>query len=248
MATPLRSIFKADQKMNSVNYSKELDKIVTACREQGRIPTLLLQVCCAPCSSYCLEYLREDFDITVLYYNPNISEYAEYEKRRKEEVRLIQAYNRQVTLQDFASMHSTHRAREIKIMDCAYEGEVYEQAVKGLESCPEGGERCGVCFALRLSKTAQLAAAEGFDFYTTTLTISPLKNAARLNQIGEAMGQRFGAVWLPSDFKKKNGYKRSIELSHQFALYRQNYCGCRFSKEQREREQRCREREERNTQ
>lgn len=233
--------------MNSVNYSRELDKIVTANREQGRIPTLLLQVCCAPCSSYCLEYLREDFDITVLYYNPNISETAEYEKRRSEELRLIQEYNRQVMQQDFDGMHSTERARPIRVMDCAYEGDIYERAVKGLENCPEGGERCGVCFALRLAKTAQLAAAGGFDYYTTTLTISPLKNAARLNQIGEEMAQRFGAVWLPSDFKKKNGYKRSIELSHRFELYRQNYCGCRFSRMQREQELESREREEFNT-
>lgn len=215
---------------NQVNYSKELDKIVEKDREQGRIPSLLLQVCCAPCSSYCLEYLREDFRVTVLYYNPNISQRAEFEKRKAEEKRLIAEYNRQVEEQDFDGMNSTARARKIDILECAYDGEVYEQAVRGLEDCPEGGDRCTVCFSLRLGKTAELAAAGGYDCFTTTLTISPLKDAARLNRIGEEMGRKYGVMWLPSDFKKKNGYKRSIELSHRFDLYRQNYCGCRFSR------------------
>lgn len=215
---------------NQVNYSKELDKIVEKDREQGRIPSLLLQVCCAPCSSYCLEYLREDFRVTVLYYNPNISERAEFEKRKAEEKRLIAEYNRQVEEQDFDGMNSTGRARKIDILECAYDGEVYEKAVRGLEDCPEGGDRCSVCFALRLGKTAELAASGSYDCFTTTLTISPLKDAARLNRIGEEMGKKYGVMWLPSDFKKKNGYKRSIELSHRFGLYRQNYCGCRFSR------------------
>lgn len=214
---------------NRINYSKELDKIVEKDREQGRIPSLLLQVCCAPCSSYCLEYLREDFRVTVLYYNPNISERAEFEKRKAEEKRLIEEYNRQVEEQDFDGMNSTSRAQRIGILECAYDGEVYEQAVRGLEDCPEGGDRCSVCFALRLGKTAELAAG-GYECFTTTLTISPLKDAARLNRIGEEMGEKYGVMWLPSDFKKKNGYKRSIELSHRFDLYRQNYCGCRFSR------------------
>ena len=221
---------------NPVNYSRELEKIIADNREQGRLPALLLQVCCAPCSSYCLEYLREDFRITVLYYNPNISEQAEYEKRKAEELRLIDAYNRQVEEQNFEGMHSSARAQKIQVMDCPYESEVYEQAVRGLEDCREGGDRCSVCFALRLGKTAQLVAEGGFDCFTTTLTISPLKDAARLNRIGEEMGQKYGVPWLPSDFKKKNGYKRSIELSQQFGLYRQNYCGCRFSRRQREEE------------
>ena len=215
---------------NQVNYSKEMDKIVEKNREQGRIPSLLLQVCCAPCSSYCLEYLREDFHVTVLYYNPNISERAEFEKRKDEEKRLIEEYNRQVEEQDFDGMNSTDRAQKIDILECAYDGEVYEKAVRGLEGCPEGGDRCTVCFALRLGKTAELAATGGYDCFTTTLTISPLKDAARLNRIGEEMGEKYGVRWLPSDFKKKNGYKRSIELSHRFGLYRQNYCGCRFSR------------------
>lgn len=221
-------------KTNPVNYSKELENMIAADREQGRIPSLLLQVCCAPCSSYCLEYLREDFRITVLYYNPNISEPEEFEKRRAEEKRLIREYNRQVEEQDFDGMHSTKRAQKIDILECPYDGDVYERAVRGLEKEPEGGERCAVCFALRLAKTAQLAAEGGYDYFSTTLTISPLKDAARLNRIGGEMGAKYGVMWLPSDFKKKDGYKRSIELSHRFDLYRQNYCGCRFSRQQRE--------------
>lgn len=220
--------------MNSVNYSREMYKIIAQNREQGRIPSLLLQVCCAPCSSYCLEYLREDFDITVLYYNPNISEKTEYDRRKAEELRLIREYNRQVEQQDFDGMQSTGRARRIHVLDVAYDGQRYEEAVRGLESCPEGGDRCTVCFSLRLEKTARLAAQGGYDFYTTTLTISPLKDAARLNRIGEELGERCGVRWLPSDFKKKDGYKRSIALSRKFGLYRQNYCGCKYSRAARE--------------
>ena len=218
--------------MNKVNYSRELDKIIEANEREGsgRAPSLLLQACCAPCSSHCLEYLREHFRVTVFYYNPNISEAAEYEKRKAEEKRLIAEYNRQVEAQDFAGMHSTPKAHHIEILECPYDGEVYEEAVKGYEDCPEGGDRCGICFALRLGKTAETAAAGGFDYFSTTLTISPLKDAQRLNAIGMEMASRYGVKWLPSDFKKKNGYKRSIELSREFGLYRQDYCGCRFSR------------------
>ena len=215
-----------------VNYSKELDKIIERNEAAGEVPSVLLQACCAPCSSHCLEYLREHFAVTVFYYNPNISEYAEYERRKAEEIRLIAAYNRQVEEQDFAGMHSTPNAHRIGILDCPYDGERFEEAVEGLEDCPEGGERCGVCFALRLAKTAETAAALGFDFFSTTLTISPMKDAQRLNRIGSQVAQRYGVAWLPSDFKKKDGYLRSIELSREFDLYRQNYCGCRFSREE----------------
>jgi epoxyqueuosine reductase len=135
-----------------------------------------------------------------------------------------------VEMQDFAGMHSTKRARKIRVLDVDYEGERYEEAIKGLERCPEGGDRCTVCFELRLGRTAELAAQGGYDYFTTTLTISPLKNASRLNRIGEEMGLKYAVSWLPSDFKKKDGYKRSIELSHKFELYRQNYCGCRYSR------------------
>ena len=218
--------------MNKVNYSKELDKIMDALKKEGRTPTLLLQCCCAPCSSACLERLRECFKVTVFYYNPNISERAEYEKRKAEEKRLIAAYNRQVDEQDFTGMHSTAAANRIEILDCDYDGQAYEDAVKGFESCPEGGDRCTRCFALRLGKTAETAKKNGFDYFSTTLTISPLKNADKLNAIGQEMQERYGVAFLPSDFKKKDGYKRSIELSKEFDLYRQNYCGCKYSRGQ----------------
>ncbi|SEA31372.1 hypothetical protein SAMN02745687_02486 [Lachnospiraceae bacterium NK3A20] len=216
--------------MNQRNYNREMDQIIEDLRREGKTPTLLLQACCAPCSSACLERLREDFLVTVLYYNPNITEEAEYEKRKEEEKRLIAEYNREVAAQDFEGMKSTGRAHEIKILDCDHDAEKYLSAVRGLENCPEGGERCGVCFRLRLRKTAELARAYGCDFCSTTLTISPLKSAERLNRIGEEAAAEYGVRWLPSDFKKKDGYKRSIELSHRFGLYRQNYCGCVFSK------------------
>ena len=181
------------------NYSRILEKEIQKIDESGVKPALLLHSCCAPCSSYVMEYLREHFRITVFYYNPNITSEEEYSYRLSEE-------------------------------ECPYDPENYLEAVKGYEECPEGGERCGICFEMRLRKTAQAAREGGFDCFTTTLTISPLKNAARLNEIGERVGAEYGVDFLPSDFKKKNGYKRSIELSRQFSLYRQNFCGCAFSK------------------
>ena len=176
-----------------------------------------------------MEYLREHFAVTVFFYNPNITVTEEYEKRLAEEKRLIEAYNRQVGEQDFAGMHSTFRAKTIGILEAPYDPDNWFGAVAGLEDCPEGGDRCTVCFGMRLQKAAQTAAAGGFDYFTTTLTISPLKDAQRLNAIGQRMAQKYGVAWLPSDFKKKDGYKRSIELSGKFDLYRQDYCGCVFS-------------------
>ncbi len=214
--------------MGSVrNYAKELDKILAGLPEGKR---LLLHSCCAPCSSYVMEYLREAFDLTVFYYNPNITEDVEYRKRVEEQKRLIEAYNRQVERGDYTGMNSTSKARRIQVIEGDYEPDCFYAMAKGLEKCPEGGERCFGCYELRLRKTAQLAAELGFDYFTTTLTISPLKNAQKLNEIGEALGEECGVAFLPSDFKKKNGYKRSIELSKQFELYRQNYCGCVYSK------------------
>lgn len=223
--------------MNKRNYMKELEAVTEEFKAEGKTPRLLLQVCCAPCSSHCLEYLREHFLVTVFYYNPNISEQAEFEKRKEEELRLIREYNRQVREQDFSGMHSTPSAHLIEVMDCPYDNEKYEEAVRGLEECPEGGNRCGVCFRLRLRETARAAAEGGFDYFTTTLTISPLKNADRLNAIGEEAAAEFGTAFLPSDFKKRDGYKRSIELSSQFGLYRQNYCGCKYSRRSAKQEQ-----------
>ena len=200
--------------MNARNFQRELDKIL----EQLTVtPRLLLHSCCAPCSSYVLEYLRQYFKITVFYYNPNISLEAEYQKRVTEQKRLIDAYNQ------------LDSGYSISVIEGDYEPEIFYAAAKGLEQCPEGGERCFACYELRLRKTAELAKELEQDYFTTTLTISPLKNAAKLNEIGESLAQQYQIPWLPSDFKKKNGYKRSIELSAEYDLYRQNYCGCVYS-------------------
>lgn len=200
--------------MNKRNYQKELEKIIEQNEKEGKVPTLLLHSCCAPCSSYCLEYLSRYFNITVFYYNPNIYPAEEYYKRVKEQERFIQ---------ELPTVHP------VAFIEGDFESSRYYTMVKGLEKEPEGGKRCEQCFRLRLSVTAQLAKKLGMDFYTTTLTISPLKNAQLLNSIGEELSKEYQTEWLPSDFKKKNGYKRSTELSAEFGLYRQNYCGCVFS-------------------
>ncbi|MCI9064953.1 MAG: epoxyqueuosine reductase QueH [Lachnospiraceae bacterium] len=206
--------------MNKVrNYQKELDKIIEdAGAREGGAPSLFLHSCCAPCSSYVLEYLRQYFRITVFYYNPNITEDAEYRKRVEEQKRLIAAYNQKA--QGYA----------IEVLEGDYEPDLFFQIAKGLEACPEGGERCFACYELRLLETAKRAQAGNYDYFTTTLSISPLKNAAKLNEIGEKLAASCGVAWLPSDFKKRDGYKRSIELSKEYELYRQDYCGCVYSR------------------
>lgn len=207
------------------NYQKELDKIIESIgAEKQSAPTLFLHSCCAPCSSYVLEYLRNYFKITVFYYNPNITADVEYRKRVAEQKRLIVAYNEMAAEQEKPGY-------PIGIVEGDYEPNRFFEIAKGLEDCPEGGERCFACYALRLSETARRARAGNYDYFTTTLSISPLKNAAKLNEIGEKLAQEQGVAWLPSDFKKKDGYKRSIELSRKYDLYRQNYCGCVYSKE-----------------
>lgn len=221
--------------MNAVrNYQKELDKVIgqieKATLEGGQPPRLFLHSCCAPCSSYCLEYLRKYFQITVFYYNPNISMEPEYRKRVEEQKRLIAAYNAQL------KENKEITAYVIDIVEGDYEPQEFYAIAKGLEQCPEGGERCFLCYELRLKKTAELAKIQGFDYFATTLTISPLKNAQKLNEIGERLAVEYGVSWLVSDFKKKNGYKRSIELSAEYDLYRQDYCGCIYSKQERERQ------------
>ncbi len=208
--------------MNQRNYQKELDKIIDSLGQQ--VPTLLLHSCCAPCSSYCMEYLCKYFRITVFYYNPNISASAEYQKRVEEQKRLIAAYN------------EAGKGYPIEIIEGDYQPEQFLKAVKGYEHCPEGGDRCRICFDMRLKATAALGQEKGFTYFGTTLTISPLKNAPLLNEIGEQLAEEYGITWLPSDFKKKNGYKRSIELSAEYELYRQDYCGCAFSRAAREAE------------
>ena len=217
--------------MNAVrNYQKELDKIIESIGAVESAPTLFLHSCCAPCSSYVLEYLRQYFRITVFYYNPNISMEEEYRKRVAEQKRLIAAYNEGV---------KENQGNYIEIMEGDYEPESFYEIAKGLEQCPEGGERCFACYELRLRETAKRAQAGNYDYFATTLSISPLKNAVKLNEIGERLAAEYGISWLPSDFKKKGGYQRSIELSKEYELYRQDYCGCIYSKEERERQRSC---------
>lgn len=207
--------------MNRTNYQKQLEETIKKHEMAGEIPKLLLHSCCAPCSSYCLEYLSNYFKITVFYYNPNIYPEEEYEKRVIEQQRLIEM------------LPTKHK---IAFMSGAFEKERFYEIVKGYEDCPEGGERCFRCYELRLEETAKLAKQMGMDYFTTTLSISPLKNAEKLNEIGENVGEKYGIRHLSSDFKKKNGYKRSVELSTEYGMYRQYYCGCVYSKAQRDKE------------
>lgn len=200
------------------NYSKETEAII---ENLETVPSLLLHSCCAPCSSYVLSYLSEYFKITVLYYNPNIYPEKEYLTRLEEQKRLI------------SQMKTKY---PVTLLETDYDTDKFFNIAKGLENVPEGGERCLKCFELRLRKTAEEAKAKGFDYFTTTLTISPLKNAEALNIIGEKVSEEFGVKWLPSDFKKKDGYKKSVQLSEEFGLYRQNYCGCVYSQVQAKKE------------
>lgn len=197
--------------MNKVNYDLEMEKIISEIKEAGAKPTLLMHACCAPCSSACLTRIKDFFDITVYYYNPNIDSEEEYNKRAKEQEKLCASLNVKVSIENYNS------------------GEFYG-AAKGLEKEPEGGSRCEKCFYLRLKKTAEKAKERCLDYFTTTLTLSPLKNADLLNKLGEKISDETGVKWLPSDFKKRGGYQKSIELSREYGLYRQNYCGCVFSK------------------
>lgn len=270
--------------MNTVrNYQKELDQIIEKIGAAGTgAPTLFLHSCCAPCSSYVLEYLRKYFRITVFYYNPNITENAEYRKRVTEQKRMIETYNRILTervnfgsgesgltdagkVQDLDGSRNEQSGKvygeilnagnttgvrqsaqiadndrpggyEIRIVEGDYEPQRFFETARGMEACPEGAERCFACYELRLLETAKQAQAGGYDYFTTTLSISPLKNAAKLNEIGERLAAGYGVAWLPSDFKKREGYKRSIELSKEYDLYRQDYCGCVYSKAERERQ------------
>ena len=203
------------------NYQKELDKKLEAFQREGQVPALFLHSCCAPCSSYVLEYLSNYFQITVFYYNPNITEQEEYEKRVEEQQRLIREMDTKYP---------------VKFLEGAYEPERFFEIAKGLEEIPEGGSRCRKCFELRLAETARLCKEGGYDYFTTTLTISPLKNAPLLNEVGELTAETYGTVFLNSDFKKKNGYKRSVELSQEYGLYRQEYCGCIYSRQERQRQ------------
>ncbi|MFR3438231.1 MAG: epoxyqueuosine reductase QueH [[Ruminococcus] torques] len=204
--------------VQKINYQKELDKILKRLEEEGRVPTLLIHSCCAPCSSYVLEYLSRYFRITVLYYNPNIYPESEYTKRIIEQQKLIKDMRFQYPVSFLAGK---------------YDKEKFYEMAKGMEHLKEGGARCMKCYELRLEEAAE--AAEGrFDYFTTTLSISPLKNSQKLNEIGVRVGKKYGVEYLVSDFKKRNGYKRSVELSEEYGLYRQDYCGCEFSMRERE--------------
>jgi len=205
--------------MNKRNYQKELDKIIEENAKNNYVPKLLLHSCCAPCSSYVLEYLSNYFEITVLYYNPNIFPKEEYEYRINEQARLIE------------NLPAKH---PISFVATNYEPEKFYDIAKGLENEPEGGARCRECFKLRLEYAAKLAKENNFDYFTTTLSISPLKNSEVLNEVGEEIGEIYQIKHLTSDFKKRNGYKRSVELSKEYELYRQDYCGCVYSKIERE--------------
>ena len=203
------------------SYQRELDNKIAEITAAGTVPTLLLHCCCAPCSSYVLEYLTEYFSITAFYYNPNITPESEYTKRVSELKRLIS--------------EQPHR-HPVTLKEGSYDPARFFDAVKGYEQVPEGGERCFRCYRLRLSEAADIARQGGFDYFTTTLSISPLKNADKLNEIGGSEAARVGIPYLFSDFKKREGYKRSIVLSQQYGLYRQNYCGCVFSRAKETRE------------
>lgn len=200
--------------MNAVNYDKLMQEELRGARDKR----LLLHSCCAPCSSHCLSELSPQIGVTVLYYNPNLDCAGEYEKRKREQLRFL----RETGLADF--------------LDCDYAPEDYLAAVRGLEEEKEGGARCAVCFRLRLDRTAREAKARGFDYFATTLTVSPLKNAKFINTIGFAVAEEVGVKYLPSDFKKRGGYLHSVKLSEEYGLYRQDYCGCAFSKAERERQ------------
>ncbi len=202
-----------------MNYQKELEKIIADLEKENKAPRLLLHSCCAPCSSYVLEYLSQYFRITVFYYNPNIYPEPEYAKRIVEQQRLIDELEVKYPISFAAG---------------PYEQERFYEAVKGFEREKEGGERCMRCYELRLRAAAVLAKEGEYDYFTTTLSISPLKKAGKLNDIGMKLGREYGVDYLPSDFKKRNGYKRSIELSKEYHLYRQDYCGCVYSYEEAE--------------
>jgi epoxyqueuosine reductase len=203
-----------------VNYERLLDELICRLEKSGEVPTLFLHCCCAPCSSYVLEYLSKYFRITTFYYNPNIFPQEEYAHRVAE-------------LKRFVSEFPTKYP--VEFLEGAYEPERYYEAVRGLEREREGGARCRKCFELRLGEAARMAKSLNFDYFTTTLSISPMKNAAVLNEVGEAMAEKYGVRHLPSNFKRKGGFLRSTELSKEYGLYRQDFCGCVFSKEERDR-------------
>lgn len=213
---------RKDKRMNR-NYQKELDRLLDTMEKENKVPTLLLHSCCAPCSSYILEYLSQYFAITVFYYNPNIFPELEYHHRVQEQQEFIAKIPQKYPIQFVEGVYDTKR---------------FYDTVRGHEADPEGGERCYHCYELRLRETMEVAEEGGFDYYTTSLSISPYKNAKWLNEIGERLSEGKKVKYLPSDFKKKNGYKRSVELSSEYGMYRQDYCGCVYSMAERDAQKR----------
>lgn len=197
-----------------INYQKKMEEIIEQVSAGDRMPTLLLHSCCAPCSSYVLECLSKHFKITIFYYNPNIEPIAEYQKRAAEQKRFLSAFQ---------------STAPIEFIEGPYDEDAFQIISSGREEEKEGGARCFLCYELRLRKTAEFAKSNGFDYFTTTLSVSPYKNAQALNEIGARLSEEYNIPYLFSDFKKKNGYHRSIELSKQYQLYRQNFCGCIYS-------------------
>lgn len=230
--------------IKSMNYQQILDRTLAKVKENQKVPTLFLHCCCAPCSSYVLEYLSQYFRITVFYYNPNISPKEEYEKRVQEIQKFInKVYPNEASLN--ASLSDAEPVMNagtectyypVTFVEGDYYPEVFYEMAKGMEDLPEKGERCYHCYEMRLREAGRMAKDMGYDYFTTSLSISPYKNAHWLNEIGVRIGEEYGVNYLVSDFKKKNGYKRSIELSNEYGLYRQDYCGCIYSKLERERQ------------
>ena len=202
-----------------MNYNKEMENILESLKKDNKVPKLLLHSCCAPCSSHVISVLTDCFDITILYYNPNIEPFEEYEKRKQEEIRFIE---------------QSPNKNKLDIIDCDYDNILFKKMSEGLEQEKEGGARCVKCYHLRLDKTASMASELNYDYFATTLTVSPLKNSEKLNTIGKFLETKYNIKYLVSDFKKKEGYKHSIELAKEYDLYRQDYCGCIYSKQQRE--------------
>ncbi len=209
-----------------MNYNLLMEQEIERIKESGKTPTILLHSCCAPCSSHVISTLIPFFNITILYYNPNIEPLEEYKKRKEEEIRFINEFPHQ---------------NKLDIIDCDYDNDKYHEIIKGLENEPEGGARCMKCYYQRMEMTAKTAKEKGYDYFATTLTVSPLKNSKKLNEIGKSLEDKYKIKYLFSDFKKKNGYKHSIELSKKYNLYRQDYCGCIYSKEEREKQKQSKE-------
>lgn len=221
MQSETKQMQNKKKQMQKEDYQKKLDQIIEVNCGEGRVPGLLLHSCCAPCSSYVLEYLSEYFSITVLYYNPNIYPEEEYRKRAAEQ----QEFIRRLPVK-----------HPVSFVEGSYDPDVFYAMAKGLETVPEGGERCFRCYELRLREAAEYCRKLNLDYFTTTLSISPMKNAAKLNEIGQSLAEEYGLAYLTSDFKKRGGYQRSVELSRAYGMYRQDYCGCVFSLRQREAE------------